>query len=420
MRIAENTAKILSNVPLPDEVAVVHRQAAIVDIGSCTTRVGFAGDDTPRLDEPTCVVKGTGEGSSLCLKKAYDCRDKETVSPVVVDGELDWDAMELLLRHLEEVLHLGSKDLHTPLLLTEKALVPRTQRQRLAELLMEKHSVSSLYFAPSPVLSLYAEGTCTGLCVEMSHDASHVVPVFQGYPLFHATHALPYGGRFLTNYMMNTEPPLSAIVHPNHHVDVWKYLKEKYCETCPNAAVFATLQNGEAAAVGGVPREVHHRLPDGTIVTLGPNRLRPAELFFDAALRPPPAEPAAIEAVERLPTTHTNTNNIHTTNAAVPSTLHALVADAIGKCDRDLAPAMYGGIYLAGGTSRLRGLRQRLEAELVAHTDGDPVVFASPERRNAAFVGGSILASLPTFQGFWVTRADYDECGSAAVLRQCF
>lgn len=47
-------------------------------------------------------------------------------------------------------------------------------------------------------------------------------------------------------------------------------------------------------------------------------------------------------------------------------------------------------------------------------------VYAPPERKYSVWIGGSILASLSTFQQMWITRSEYDEQGSGIVHRKCF
>ena len=47
-------------------------------------------------------------------------------------------------------------------------------------------------------------------------------------------------------------------------------------------------------------------------------------------------------------------------------------------------------------------------------------VIAPPERKNLVWIGGSILASLSTFQGRWITKEEYDEEGPSLVHRKCF
>merc|ERR1739847_142401 len=37
-------------------------------------------------------------------------------------------------------------------------------------------------------------------------------------------------------------------------------------------------------------------------------------------------------------------------------------------------------------------------------------IIAPPERKYSVWIGGSILASLSTFQQMWITKQEYDEC----------
>ena len=41
------------------------------------------------------------------------------------------------------------------------------------------------------------------------------------------------------------------------------------------------------------------------------------------------------------------------------------------------------------------------------------------ERRCSPWIGGSILASLGTFQQMWISRMEYDEGGKACIERKC-
>jgi actin-related protein len=46
-------------------------------------------------------------------------------------------------------------------------------------------------------------------------------------------------------------------------------------------------------------------------------------------------------------------------------------------------------------------------------------IIASPERKFATWIGGSIVASLSSFQNMWVTKQDYEECGPSIVRQMC-
>jgi len=47
-------------------------------------------------------------------------------------------------------------------------------------------------------------------------------------------------------------------------------------------------------------------------------------------------------------------------------------------------------------------------------------VVAPTERKYSVWIGGSILASLSTFQQMWVTKEEYSEFGPSVVHRKCF
>ena len=81
-------------------------------------------------------------------------------------------------------------------------------------------------------------------------------------------------------------------------------------------------------------------------------------------------------------------------------------------------------LVLAGGNTLLTGLAERLQAELLKLQSESSVpsaynVVASPERRFCAWIGCSILASLPDFRGEWVTKREYQELGARIVRRKC-
>ncbi|VDP78024.1 unnamed protein product [Echinostoma caproni] len=47
-------------------------------------------------------------------------------------------------------------------------------------------------------------------------------------------------------------------------------------------------------------------------------------------------------------------------------------------------------------------------------------IVAPPERKYSVWIGGSILASLSTFQQMWISKQEYDESGPGIVHRKCF
>ena len=95
---------------------------------------------------------------------------------------------------------------------------------------------------------------------------------------------------------------------------------------------------------------------------------------------------------------------------------------SIMTCDVDVRKDFYSNVVLAGGSSCFPGLAERLQKEVgaLAPSSMKIKVIAPPERKYTGWIGGSIMASLSTFQQMWVSKEEYDESGPAVVHRKCF
>ncbi|XP_035838932.1 actin, alpha skeletal muscle [Helianthus annuus] len=93
--------------------------------------------------------------------------------------------------------------------------------------------------------------------------------------------------------------------------------------------------------------------------------------------------------------------------------IHETTYNSIMKCDVDIRKDLYGNIVLSGGTTMLPGLADRMSKEITALAPSSMKikVVAPPERKYSVWIGGSILASLSTFQQMWIGKAEYNESG---------
>ena len=66
------------------------------------------------------------------------------------------------------------------------------------------------------------------------------------------------------------------------------------------------------------------------------------------------------------------------------------------------------------------GISDRMQKEITALAPSSMKVkiIAPPERKYSVWIGGSILASLSTFQNLWCSKQEYDEYGAAWVARK--
>ena len=118
-----------------------------------------------------------------------------------------------------------------------------------------------------------------------------------------------------------------------------------------------------------------------------------------------------------------------------------VVTTSVGMCDVDLRPALYGNVVVTGGNTCLNGFIERLNRDLSIKTPSTmrfKLIAANgpQERRYGSWIGGSILASLGSFQQMyvnlrnshyisslfvfrWVSKQEYDEGGRSQVDRKC-
>jgi len=101
-----------------------------------------------------------------------------------------------------------------------------------------------------------------------------------------------------------------------------------------------------------------------------------------------------------------------------------LVLECINKSDVDVRKDLWGNLVLGGGCSMFANMRERLEGALFDHAPQNvkTKVIASMnsvERRYATWIGGSILASLGSFQQLWMSKQEYEEHGANLVQRKC-
>jgi len=102
--------------------------------------------------------------------------------------------------------------------------------------------------------------------------------------------------------------------------------------------------------------------------------------------------------------------------------IHETCFNSIAKTDIDIRKDLYGNIVMSGGTTMFEGIAERMTKELtnLAPSSMKIKVVAPPERKYSVWIGGSILASLSTFQQMWISKDEYEESGPGIVHRKCF
>ena len=87
---------------------------------------------------------------------------------------------------------------------------------------------------------------------------------------------------------------------------------------------------------------------------------------------------------------------------------------------RETAIETFSKILGTKATEIVRLLDYNIKTSFFSMGNTKIELIAPLERRDSTWIGGSILASLSTFQQMWITSEEYYEYGPSIVHRKCF
>lgn len=445
-----------------DEVSAI-----VLDPGYSSVRAGFAGEDVPKSVCPSFYGQ-TESGKLLFGENAIHSPDDglEIKNYWGSDGIVeDWDTATKLWEYAitsrltgakagdpsrnglndgtgeqptdvdMEALEDNEKPLEdSPLLVTEPGWNSAKAREKYIEIAMEEWGAPAFFLQKTGVLAAFASGKASGIIIDVGASHTSVTPVLDGMVLRKGVMKSKLAGNFVSDqirlvfkqsapeipltphYLVKSKQPVDAgapanavyktyTVPPtdsfrlNEEERILTEFKESVVEVWPGPGRFSNGTNEEIAKnTPGRPYE----MPDGWNQVFGPERFRAAEGLFDAT--------AAL----------TSDGNPKPKDE---HTIPKLVQLAVAQVDADQRPLLLSNIVVTGGSTLLYKFNERLNYEINANYPSTRNKLIAPgsvvERKYAAWIGGSILASLGSFHQLWISKKEYDEHGAGIVEKRC-
>ncbi|KAJ6250520.1 actin [Anaeramoeba flamelloides] len=371
--------------------------ACVIENGTYNIKAGFGCNDSPSAVFRSIV--GREKNADLADQKqtekefyiGEEAQKKRGIlslkHPIEKGIITDWGNMESIWSHVFKNELKVAPEQH-PILLTQTPLNPKANREKMTEIMFETFKVPAAHLGNTSTLALYASGRTTGMMVEFGYGRTYSVPIYEGYALPYAIKSLDVGGADLTEYLTKILSERGYSLTTTAHREIVRDIKNKLCYV-PFDFDGEMIIASESSSI-----EKNYETQDGQVFTLGNERFRCPEALF---------QPQLIGRKQ--------------------VGIHETTYNSAMRCDVDIRKDLYHNVVISGGTSMFTGLSERLRKELncLALSMIDTVkVIAPPERKCTVWIGGSILASLSTFQSVWISSEEYEESGPSIVHRRCF
>ncbi|EFA75603.1 hypothetical protein PPL_11109 [Heterostelium album PN500] len=371
----------------------MEKVSLVIDIGSGMCKAGFAGDDTPRSIFPTIVggPRHIDESLGLQDKEFYvgsDAQSKRSILTVSCPTKhgivTNWDDMLKIWEHIfKNELRVVPEE--HPVHLTEVPLNPKVNREKMIQIMFETFKIPAIYVSIQAVLSLYASGRTSGIALDCGDGVTHTVPVCEGFAIQKAVSSLDLAGSDITDYLMKSLTYCGYSFTTNDRFEIVRDIKEKI------GYIAFDFDKEMRTAASSSTLEKSYELPDGQVITIGNESFRCPEALFQPSF-------LGMES----------------------DGIHIATNNSILSCDEDIHNDFYRNIVLSGGSTMFPGIAERLQKELAYLAPKSTIkIIAPPERKYSAWIGGSIMASLSTFKQLWITKEEYEECGSSIVNKKC-
>ncbi|ESR64118.1 actin-related protein 6 [Citrus sinensis] len=428
----------------------------VLDNGGGLIKAGHGGERDPAVTIPNCMYRPLSSKkfihpSPTAASATEDLTSAAVRRPIDRGYLINSDLQRDIWAHLfSSLLHISPSA--SSLLLTEPLFALPSIQRATDELVFEDFNFKSLFVADPPSLvhlyeasrrpyGLLSETQCS-LVVDCGFSFTHAAPVFQNFTVNYAVKRIDLGGKALTNYLK--ELVSYRAINVMDETFIIDDVKEKLCFVSLDVA--RDLQIARKRGKDNLLR-CTYVLPDGVTHTKGfvkdPDAAQRYLSLSDGSRSQPSETVKDMDRTEVMEEARDRKradlakNEFDLTNERflVPEMifqpadlgmnqagLAECIVRAVNSCHPYLHSVLYESIILTGGSTLFPRFAERLERELrpLVPDDYQVKITTQEDPLLGVWRGGSLLASSPDFQAMCVTKAEYEENGSARCRRRFF
>jgi actin-related protein len=347
----------------------------VVDNGSDSVRIGYAGDKKPKksilnfFGIPTTENKLDKKSLYIGTQMLEEVKDKKNL-------EINFPIKNGIIQNFEQMKTIWEKTFKSVgndegdiFFMSDKYDTPKEHRQKMTEFIFEDVSASMFYLMKTHVMAMYSTGVQNGLVLNCGNDSCESIASYESFTLKKSIQSTPIGGSFITKSILENDSLKTFSFFDKTSRDI----KEKLCFISPFTPESSNIVN----------------LPDGNSFELE-NPSQFTECLFKGI---PESKSEPIQEI-------------------IENSLISLGGDEISN-------EFAKNIILTGGSTLFQGFDERLNSELKVLNKSRNYEFVKVEDRiNATWMGGSIASNLETFKMLFITKQEYQETGSM-IINKC-
>ncbi len=359
-----------------------YQRPLILDLGYNTFRLGWSGSDEPEILSPsiyahctdfifhsemieglTKIVAESQENPYLFGKKAKKYLNILNLQPIKAQDRISL-LKEFFLEQYKRLEIPSEYQFNQSIIIICPYNLSDLEKNQFKELFFTQLNFPFILFLPSDKAILSTLNTVDGVIVDIGAENTYVSSIFHGFINPMAKETLPIGGFHLTKYLLDLIVKKKG-TDKNFFFDIWmaKEIKEKMA-----LCVLNPKEEMDKIKNGLTKYDKKIKLPNQNQFTINSERFQLVEPLFNPQL-------------------------IHLDYEGLTSS----IIKSIKFWERDHWPQLISNIILAGGTSKIPGLKKRLIMEMrdyFSENLGKKIRVIAPEDREImAWIGASLLSA---------------------------